>query len=128
MRLTFPPPTVPQVTPTLLEYLRSHLGFDHVDYAESPVPLLDGWEAYIYRFRLKKGPGLPAAFTAPLILRAYSSSEGWSRLRHEYAAQEHLLGLGYPVPRPLVLEKDSAWFGGPFLIQRAITGQTMLAL
>jgi len=104
------------------------VGTDRVEYAELPVPLADGWEAFIYQFRLKRERRLPAAFTAPLILRAYSSREGWPRLRHEYAVHEHLLSLGYPVPRPLILEKDSAWFGGPFLIQPAIMGQTMLAL
>jgi aminoglycoside phosphotransferase (APT) family kinase protein len=122
-------PTVEsQVASLLLEYLQSRLGIADLQYAERPVFFPESWETYVYQFRLANGPSLPPAFGERLILRAYSSGHGWPRLRHEYQVQKHLCGLDYPVPAPLLLERDSNILRGPFMLMEAIPGQTMLEL
>lgn len=115
------------VAPRLLSYLEAQLGLENLQFAEPPVFLPDGWETYIYRFQLTKRRGLSRLLLAPLILRAYSSARGWPRLRHECMVHKHLFRLGYPVPKPLLLEKRTSVFGGPFMVMEALPGGTMLA-
>jgi aminoglycoside phosphotransferase (APT) family kinase protein len=116
----------PPVADRLVEYLQTRLGVPSLRYAEEPVAITHGWETYIYRFRLEPTLGLPSRFAGRLILRAYSCGHGLTRARHEFAAQEHVLRLGYPAPQPLLLEEDGAWFGGPFLVMDYLPGQTLL--
>jgi aminoglycoside phosphotransferase (APT) family kinase protein len=115
----------PPIAIALLDYLRSRFGVASLEYAEPPLFLPDSWETYIYRFRLS---GAPPEFDDELVLRAYSSDRGWPRLRHEYRVQRYLGELGYPVPRPLLLEDRTSVLGGPFMIVKAIPGKTMLSL
>ena len=65
---------LPAVAANLLEYFHLRLGIC-TDYAEGPVQVTDGWETYIYRFRVSPRPGLPAEFARPLVLRLYSMPE-----------------------------------------------------
>ncbi len=116
------------VAQNLLDYLQDHLGIPEVRFAEEPVQITLGWETYIYRFRLRPTAGLPPEYTDRLILRAYSSVHGLSRARHEFAAQEAMVRLGYPAPRPLLLEERCEPFGGPFLVMEWLPGQTLVEL
>jgi len=68
---------------------------------------------------------LPASLAGPLILRIYSSVNGVPRARHEFAVQERLHQVGFPVPKPLLLHTDCAPFGGPFLLMERIEGKTL---
>jgi aminoglycoside phosphotransferase (APT) family kinase protein len=111
----------------LLAYLRQSLHVRDLSFAEKPTLLPEGWETDIYRFQLRCGTALPAAFTSPLILRAYSSRLGLPRLLQEFAAQQHLIKTGYPVARPLLVERCAAVLGGPFMIMTLVPGRTMLA-
>ncbi len=120
------PTYAPAVTVDLLEYLQYRLGVSDLSYAEKPAPITDGWQTYIYQFRLKSEDPLPAAFQAPLILRVYSSIHGLPRLQHEVAVQEHLRDLGYPVAEPLLVEEDDHLFGGPFMIMELLPGRNLL--
>jgi hypothetical protein len=81
------PAAAPDVAGVLLEYLKLRLKTDDLRFAEQPAPVPDGWETFIYRFRPESLDRLPAAFTRPLILRAYSSKHGLPRARHEFAVQ-----------------------------------------
>jgi aminoglycoside phosphotransferase (APT) family kinase protein len=111
----------------LLGYLRRRLRVRHLSFAEKPTALPEGWETNIYRFQLQAEEALPRPFTPPLILRAYSSRFGLPRLRHEFAAQQFLAEIGYPVARPLLCERSAAVLGGPFMVMSLVPGQTMLA-
>jgi aminoglycoside phosphotransferase (APT) family kinase protein len=110
----------------VLGYLRERLVRPNLDYAEKPEPITDGWETFIERFRLQSADGLAADYRAPLILRCYSCARGLASLQHEFAVLKHMHGLGYPVPRPLFIEEDPHFLGGPFMIQEQVAGSTML--
>jgi aminoglycoside phosphotransferase (APT) family kinase protein len=118
----------PAVADGLLEYLRARFRLDRATYAEPPKQSPNGWETYIYHFRLAKQDGLPARFTAPLVLRLYASRYGLTRLRHEFAVQQHMASLNYPCARPLLLEEDSVFFGGPFMLMEHVDGCTLVDL
>jgi aminoglycoside phosphotransferase (APT) family kinase protein len=94
-------------------------------FAEPPALLPAGWEAYVYRFRLR-GPALPAGFDRPLVLRLYAGPAGRPRARREFVAHSHARRHGYPVPEPLLLEEDGGPLGGPFLIMENVPGETLL--
>src|SRR5579885_226072 len=110
----------------LLAYLGDRLGRWDLRFAEEPEQVNDGWETFLYRFRLQPEAGIPEPFTRPLVLRLYSSIQGVPRLRHEFAAQQHMRGLGYPVANPLLLEERESPFGGPFMVMERAPGQTFL--
>src|SRR5262249_38615203 len=44
----------------------------------------------------------------------------------EFEVHRHLKQLGYPVPHAVLIEEDSALFGGPFLILEQIVGRTLV--
>jgi aminoglycoside phosphotransferase (APT) family kinase protein len=120
------PISAPAVTATLLEYLQYRLGVGDLSYAEEPVPITDGWQTYIYQFRLKSEEALPAEFQGPLILRVYSSIHGLPRLENEVAVQNYLRDLAYPVAEPLLVEETDHLFGGPFMIMEMLPGRNLL--
>ncbi len=112
----------------LLAYLRDRLGTAELAFRQEPTAIPDGWETYIYRFQLQSSTALPPAFARPLVLRVYANAQGSHRLRHEFAVQQHLHGLGYPVPEPLAREMDSQILGGPFMLMEWVPGRTLLDL
>ena len=114
-----------EVATALCDYLSLRLQLPDLCYEQSPVELPDGWEAYTYRLRFHKTPALPVQFDHALIARIYASPQGRPRAAHEFAVLGHMAGLGYPVPRPVLLEEDSSLFGGPFLIMEEIPGRTL---
>lgn len=116
------------VAAPLLAYLRDRLGITDPAFRQEPTAIPDGWETYIYRFELQSSTDLPPAFARPLILRVYASPRGTNRLRHEFVVQQHLRGLGYPVPEPLGCELESTVLGGPFMLMEWIPGRTLLDL
>ncbi len=115
-----------QVEQPLLDYLRHRLG-TATSYVVPPAPLGEGWETFIYQFRIRPAPGLPPELTVPLVLRVYSSREGVPWLTHEFLAQRSLDELGYPVAKPLFVEGSDQWFGGPFMIMTRVPGRTLLS-
>jgi aminoglycoside phosphotransferase (APT) family kinase protein len=114
------------VASKLLGYLGDRLGRSDLRFAEEPEQVNDGWETFLYRFRLQADGGIPEPFTRPLVLRLYSNSKGLPRLRHEFAAQQHMGRVGYPVANPLLLEEKESPLGGPFMIMERAPGQTFL--
>ncbi len=111
-----------------LRYLEDRLGIGPLWYVDEPEAILDGWETYTYRFRIGSRAALPRKWRRPLILRIYASAHGLSHLRHEYAVQTHMNGLGYPIAEPLLWEKPSMLYDGPFFVMRCLPGRTLLDL
>jgi aminoglycoside phosphotransferase (APT) family kinase protein len=110
----------------LTQYLSRRFGTRNVEYSLPPTAIPDGWETYTYRLQLR-GP-VPEAFRRPLALRVYDGVQGAPRLRREFAVQKRLAELGYPVARPLLLEEDLGFLGGPFLLMEWVDGETLLNL
>src|SRR5206468_7367608 len=115
-----------EVAAGLLEYLSRHWGRPDLRFLMRPSPIADGWETYTFRFQLHSINPLPSVFARPLILRVFASPQGVPRLRHEFAAQQYMHQIGYPVAEPLLLEESCDLFGGPFQIMDQVPGQTLV--
>lgn len=120
--------SAPAVADDLLAYLRSRFGLRHATFAEHPQKIPNGWETYIYRFRLRESERLPAVLRAPLVLRLYAGPQGLPRLTHEFAAQRYVYRLNYPSAQPLLMEDDSRYLGGPFMLMEHVKGRTLVDL
>jgi aminoglycoside phosphotransferase (APT) family kinase protein len=111
---------------TLLDYLKRRLKTEKLRYLQEPGCIPDGWETDTYRFQLQTPRNVLPVFSQPLILHAYTNKNGLPRLRREYAVQNHLARLGYPVVRPCLREENSSILGGPFLLMPWVPGSTLL--
>jgi hypothetical protein len=95
------------VAGALLDHLGRRLRVRGLAYADPPSPVHEGWESYIYTFRLR-GHGLPLLWDRPLLLRIHANEHGVKRARHEFRVPRRLHELGYPVPEPVFLEDRSS--------------------
>jgi aminoglycoside phosphotransferase (APT) family kinase protein len=120
------PASAEQVTQGLQSYLSQKLCIEHLRFAERPTEFTQGWEAYTYHFRLADSPALPSEFARPLVVRIYSSPEGLPLARWAFTIKRHLSRLRYPVPKPLALEGNCDYFGGPFVLMSQAPGETVL--
>lgn len=105
--------------------LRRCLAGGRLLYQQRPQPIAWGWETFTYRLQFRPRPDLPPLLAGPLIVRIYSSEKGLPRARHEFAFQEQLRRLDFPVAKPLLLHSDCALFGGPFVLMQRLAGQTL---
>jgi aminoglycoside phosphotransferase (APT) family kinase protein len=121
------PASSTEVGTALLSYLARQLKVSGLRYTEEPAEFPDGWETYTYSFKLASIATLPELFDGPLVVRIYSSPHGLPRVRHEFAVLQHLRRLHFPVPEPVSLEEDCAFFGGPFVVMTRVSGVTLLA-
>jgi len=119
------PASTDEVGLALLAYLAVHWSADSLGYDVPLSPIVNGWETYAYRFRLRAHASLPRRWQVPLILRIYSSPEGSGRAGREFAAQAYLQRLRYPVAAPLLLENSPQVFGGPFMIMQEASGELL---
>lgn len=120
------PESASDVATALRGYLQERLGAaTKIDFTEPPSPMVDGWETYIYAFRLQ-GSGLPPHWREPLVLRIHAAAHGVARARTEFAVADHLCKLGYPVAAPILKEESAQLFGGPFLIMENVRGTPLL--
>jgi aminoglycoside phosphotransferase (APT) family kinase protein len=110
----------------LLRYLSSRLGIDGLQYAQEPTPVADGWETYIYHFRLQEDGSLPPEFRGPLTLRLLAGPRGVPQGRQAFEAQRYVRRLGYPAAAPVCWEEACEILGGPFLIMERVPGPTLL--
>jgi aminoglycoside phosphotransferase (APT) family kinase protein len=134
--MSIPPPALPHVrarlrpaadpadAPQVAAALLRQLGVEGLQFRSPPRPVPDGWEAWTYALELEPHPALPD-LTGPLALRVYASPPAVIRARREFAVQQHLRQLGFPVAQPLRLETSCAVFGGPFLLLHWVPGRTL---
>ena len=114
------------VAAEFLSYLQIRKGLSVPGYLQPPEDVPDGWETYTYRLQLHGRNRLPSALRRPLALRVYAGPEGLPRLRREWTLQTRLAELGYPVARPVLMEEDVGFLGGPFLLMEWIEGERLL--
>jgi aminoglycoside phosphotransferase (APT) family kinase protein len=107
----------------LIDYLRLALRSQRLEFVEAPVPLLGGFDAAIYGFRLGQAP---ADFAGPLILRVLSDGDG-RRARFEAAIQNALASTSYPAPRVLQVSGPTPGIGSSFLVMERLPGRHMMA-
>ncbi|MFL7892590.1 MAG: phosphotransferase family protein [Anaerolineales bacterium] len=80
-----------------------------------------GWESDIYAFKLIPQDGKPQG----LILRLFPGTGGYEKSGREFSNLEFLVKHDYPVPSPLILERDNSPFETPFIIIEKIPGRTL---
>lgn len=73
-----------------------------------------GWESDVYAFDLEWGP-CNARHCEALVLRAYVGAHADAKSEREFRGIQQLRAAGYPVPRVLLLERDAAPLGRPFI-------------
>src|SRR5439155_15941227 len=83
----------------------------------------DGWENEVYSFALAEEAAAGPA-REELILRIYPGSDAPRKSAREFDAMGRLHQVGFPVPRMLWLELDTAWLGRPFVIMERIDGRS----
>lgn len=108
----------------LLQYLRGKLSVPALAYAEPPSALGDGWETYIYVFRLA-GHAADEVWAAPLVLRIFPTLDLGARAEQEVAVQTFVAARGFPAPRPLAVEPAGDVLGLPFMIMGRAPGTTL---
>ena len=114
------------VAAEFLSYLQIRKGLSVPGYLQAPEDVPDGWETYTYRLQLHGRNRLPSFLRRPLALRVYAGPEGLPRLRREWTMQSWLAEQGYPVARPVLMEEDPGFLGGPFLLMEWVEGERLL--
>ena len=110
--------TLDQVDRALQElYSRSspwhrHPACGHSQQISSVTLLGSGYETDVFAFSLST----EGEVGTDLILRVYEGEGAAEKAAHEFAVMERLHHAGYPVPRVMILERDSAALGRPFVV------------
>ena len=112
------------VSGRFLAYLRGELNEAGINYDVPLTPMLGGYDAFTYHFKLK---GVPQDLTRPLVLRLFREYEDPERAVRESAVQNQLAAIGYPAPKVLSACTDKSQLGGVFLIMDFMSGENMLA-
>ncbi|HEY0323206.1 MAG TPA: phosphotransferase family protein [Pyrinomonadaceae bacterium] len=83
-----------------------------------------GWETEIYSFDIEyeQAGGLRSD---ALIMRVYPGADARVRAAHEFRNLQELHAMGYPVPRVVLLERESSGFNQPFILMERIEGEVM---
>jgi aminoglycoside phosphotransferase (APT) family kinase protein len=107
----------------LLEFLRGEFRDAALGYAEPPVPMLGGFDARIYGFRLE---ARTEALAKPLVLRVLRESHGAAQAKFEAAVHNGVAELGFPAPRALATCTDTEILGRVFVVMERVPGRNML--
>ena len=121
------PASAEQVAGALLEYLSTALRAGEIRFAEPPERVGRGLDTHIYAFRLV-GEGLDPAWTGPLVLRLYPTSNQGAKAEREGEVQRFAAEHGYPALVPLALETRAEPFGLPLMLMERVDGAPMLEL
>jgi aminoglycoside phosphotransferase (APT) family kinase protein len=97
-----------------------------LEVAEGPARYGAGMDTYVYAVRF--AGDIPAEWAAPLILRVYPSPAQVAKAEREAAVQTFVAGLGFPAPRPLLLDTSGVPFGLPFMIMERLPGRPAVDL
>lgn len=93
--------------------------------AEPPRSVGAGFDSYIHLLQLR-GPGLPRAWAAPLVVRILPSVERMDQAREEALVQGWSADQGYDAPRVLAVLEPEELIGLPAQIMERAPGVTMV--
>jgi aminoglycoside phosphotransferase (APT) family kinase protein len=91
---------------------------------EDATRITAGWESEIYSFAVAHGPP-SCRQREELVLRIYVGADTEHKAVREFQGLKRLHGLHYPVPRVLVLEREPALLGNPFIVMEKVEGQAL---
>jgi len=86
-----------------------------------------GWETEIHSFDLEYRLAEQVRREG-VIVRLYPGDGASAKAAHEFRSMRQLYDSGYPVPRVLALEGDSAPLGSPFILMERIDGEILWPL
>jgi aminoglycoside phosphotransferase (APT) family kinase protein len=109
-----------RIASELLRYLSDKLAKPGLGYAAVPSRISGGFDTAIFGFSLDD-----AVLAKPLILRLGHEGSFPPRFALEAVTQNALADAGYPVPRVLFSETDTARLGGPFLVMQRVGGRPL---
>jgi aminoglycoside phosphotransferase (APT) family kinase protein len=117
-----PLPDDAEIARRLLQYLGRAFGDADPAYAAEPVRIQGGFDTAIFGFTLERAP---PALRGPLILRLSHADADPARVKLETVVQNTLADMGFPAPRVMVTESDSAILGGPFMVMARVPGKPL---
>ncbi len=106
----------------LLEYLRTHLDEDKIDFTEKPVKITKGFAGDKYVFTLKNAP---EHLTQPLLVKLFRKTTRKGYAEEEIKVQNALYKIGYSVPRVFFACSDKTVLGREFSIMEFKKGLTL---
>jgi len=110
-----------EISKILLEYLSKELGRE-LSYESPLTQIMGGYEAYLYKFKLK---GAPEELSRPLILRLFPRYYYPGRAEWDSVIQNVVADSGYPAPRVYFTCTDVSVLGGSFLVMEFIDGEPL---
>ena len=121
------PANATEVADALLKYVADRLQVSGIVYLEPPTPLGRGMDTRIYSFHLN-AEALGPQWSAPLVLRLYTSEDQADKAQKETDVQKFAAKLGYPAVEPLLLDRHAEEFGLPIMVMPRMDGRPMLDL
>ncbi len=110
-----------EISKILLEYLSKELCRE-LGYEAPLTQIMGGYEAYLYKFKLK---GAPEKLSGPLILRLFPRYYHPGRAEWDSVIQNVVADSGYPAPRVYFTCTDVSIMGGSFLVMEFIEGEPL---
>jgi len=106
----------------LLEYLRTQLNTNKIEYKEKPVLIPRGFATDKYVFTLNNAP---EHLTQPLLVRIFRKTMRKGYAEGEAKIQNELHNIGYPVPRVFFACSDKIVLGREFTVMEYKKGVTL---
>ena len=119
------PANATEVGEALQQYVADRLQATGLVYLEPPTPLGRGLDTRIYSFHLN-AEGLGPQWSAPLVLRLYTSEDQAEKAQKEADVQAFAAAEGYPAVEPLLVDRKAAGFELPIMVMPRMDGRPML--
>lgn len=121
------PANATEVEAALKQYVADKLNISGIVYMEPPAPLGRGMDTRIYSFHLN-AEGLGPKWSAPLVLRLYTSEDQAEKAQKEADVQTFAASQGFPAVEPLLIDRQAAEFDLPIMVMPRVAGEPMLDL
>ncbi|MCX8128904.1 MAG: aminoglycoside phosphotransferase family protein [Clostridia bacterium] len=106
-------------------YLDDQFPYKHILEVFDLKQLSSGWAGDVYSFSVALDTQTETA-NESYIIKTYSESDsGVKSIIKEYKALDFLYSSGYPVPKPIIHNTDTVFFGKPFIIMEQIKGMLL---
>ena len=119
------PANAGEVAEVLRQYVAEKLNISGIVYLEPPTPLGRGMDTRIYSFHLN-ADGLGPQWSAPLVLRLYTSEDQADKAQKEADVQKFAASHGYPAVEPLLIDRQATGFDLPIMVMPRVEGRPML--
>ena len=119
------PANATEVAEALRQYVADKLHVSGIVYLEPPTPLGRRMDTRIYSFHLN-ADGLGPQWSAPLVLRLYTSKDQADKAQKEADVQKFAASHGYPAVNPVLIDRQATGFDLPIMVMPRVDGRPML--